>query len=65
MRRAKDCAPARQGAEARGVTKTLNRSVPQRVAAGKAVAVLRYCSGARSLSDTQAAFAQHPEWRGA
>lgn len=60
-----DCAPTCGKAEARGNTETDRASVAQDAAAGKAVAVMLYTLGVRSLSETQAAFARHPEWRGA
>jgi len=40
-------------------------SVPHDAQAGKAVAVMLYNVGARSLSETQAAFDRRPSWRGA
>jgi len=60
-----DCAPTCGKAEARGKSKTDRASVAQDAAAGKAVAIWLYAIGARSISETQAAFARHPEWRGA
>ena len=41
------------------------QSVPQTATAGKALAILLYNVGGRSLDETRALFAQHPEWRGA
>lgn len=60
-----DCAPTCGKVEARGDTKTDPTSVAQDAAAGKAVAMWLYAIGARSKDETQAAFARHPEWRGA
>ncbi|GIK87985.1 MAG: hypothetical protein BroJett026_34660 [Betaproteobacteria bacterium] len=60
-----DCAPTCGKAEARGKAKTDDAILAHDAAAGKAVAVMLYNLGARSLEETQAAFARHPEWRGA
>jgi len=65
MRAENNCAPTCGKAEARGDTNTDRASVAQDAAAGKAVAVMLYTLGARSLEETQAAFTRHPEWRDA
>jgi len=65
MRAANNYASAGQRAEARGDTKTLAASLPHDAQAGKAVAVMLYNVGARSVGATQAAFGRHPEWRAA
>jgi len=65
MRAAHNCAPAGQMAGARGDTKKLDASVTQHGEAGKRFAVMLYNVGARSLSETQAAFDRRPSWRGA
>jgi len=60
-----DCAPAGCTVEARGDTKELAASLPHRTVeaqAGKALAILFFTVGARSLGETQAAFNRHPEW---
>lgn len=59
------CAPTCGKAEARGNTETDRSRVAQDAATGKVLAVWLYCVGARSLAETQAAFARHPEWRDA
>jgi len=63
-------APCRANGKGAGiVTPTFApRSLPQAIAdaqAGKAIAMLLYNCGARSLAKTQAAFVQHPEWAAA
>ena len=40
-------------------------SVPHDAQAGKAVAVMLYNVGARSIGETRVAFSRHPEWRAA
>jgi hypothetical protein len=65
MRPGNYCAPAGCTVEARGDTRTLNASVPQHGEAGKPFAVMLYNVGARSLSETQAAFDRRPSWRAA
>jgi hypothetical protein len=60
-----NCAPAGQAAWARGDTKTLDASVPHDAPAGKWLAMAQFNAGARSLSETEAAFSRHPEWRAA
>jgi hypothetical protein len=56
----RDCAPAVVSAGARGTT----RNARDRILAwvGKRFAILLYAYGLRSLTQTQAAFARHPEW---
>ena len=66
MRPGNDCTSTRGKVEARGDTKTPDRSVPHPVAeaqAGKALAVMLYNVGARSIGETQAAFDRRPTWR--
>lgn len=62
-----DCAPAGCTAEARGdTTPASDTSVAQHEVvawAGKALAMLLYNLGARSLAATSATFARHPSWR--
>jgi hypothetical protein len=59
------CRASGDGARDYQTTHSVARITPSEAhaqAACKAVAVMLYCIGARSLRETQSAFAQHPQW---